>query len=69
VKLVDISGTKKKEYLLAKIDELKTNSTVKNIRDLYRGINDFQKGHHPRTNILKGERGDMVTDCHSVICR
>jgi len=69
MKLVDISGTKKKEYLQAKINELKTNSKTKNIRDLYRGINDFQKGYHPRTNILKGEEVDMVTDCHSVLAR
>jgi len=29
---------KKKEYLKAKTDECETNSKVKNIRDLYRGI-------------------------------
>ena len=45
------------------------NSKIKNIRDLYRGINDFQKGYHPRTNILKDEKGDMVTDCHSILAR
>ena len=33
---------KKKEYLKAKIDELVTNSEIKNIRDLYMGINDFK---------------------------
>jgi hypothetical protein len=33
---------KKKEYLKAKINELETNSKNKNIRDLYRGINDFK---------------------------
>jgi len=33
-----------KEYLKAKIDELETNSRIKNIRDLYRGINDFKEG-------------------------
>jgi len=60
---------KKKEYLPAKIDELETNSKIKNIRDLYRGINDFQKGYHPRINILKDEKGDMVTDCHSILTR
>jgi len=38
VKLVDISGKKKKEYLKVKTDEYETNSKVKNIRDLYRGI-------------------------------
>jgi len=35
---------KKKEYLKAKIEELETNSKIKNIRDLCRGINDFKKG-------------------------
>ena len=35
-----------------KIDELETNSKIKNIRDLYRGINDFKKGYQPRTNIV-----------------
>ena len=69
MKLVDISGTKKEEYLKAKIDELETNSKIKNIRDLYRGINDFQKGYHPRTNILKDEKGDTVTDCYSILAR
>ena len=27
-----------KEYLKAKIEELETNSKIRNIRDLYRGI-------------------------------
>ena len=45
----------KKEYLKAKIDELETNNTIKNNRDLYRSINDFKKGYRPRTNIVKGE--------------
>jgi hypothetical protein len=36
---------------------------------LYRGINDFQKGYHPRTNILKDEKGDMVTDYHGILTR
>jgi hypothetical protein len=35
----------KKEYMNAKIYELETNSKNKNIRDLYRGINDFKKGY------------------------
>jgi len=29
---------KKEEYLKAKTDELQTNSQIKNIRDIYRGI-------------------------------
>jgi len=33
---------KTKECLNAKIDELITNSKIKNIRDLYMGISDFK---------------------------
>jgi hypothetical protein len=36
---------KRKANLKAKIEELETNSKIKNVRDLYRGINDFQKGY------------------------
>jgi hypothetical protein len=49
---------KKKEYLKAKIDELEINSKMKNIRDLYRDI-----------NIVKDEKGDLVTDSHSILAR
>jgi hypothetical protein len=35
---------KKKESPKAKIEELETNSKIKNIRDLYRDISDFKKG-------------------------
>jgi pyruvate kinase len=43
----EVSRKKKKKnkaYLRAKIEELETNSKIQNIRDLYRGINDFKKG-------------------------
>ena len=36
---------KKKEYMKDKIGELETNSQIKNVRDLYRGICDFKKGY------------------------
>jgi hypothetical protein len=39
---------KKREYLKDKINELESNSKNKNIRDLYRGINEF-KDYQPRT--------------------
>jgi len=42
---------------------------VQNIRDLYRGISDFKKGYQPRCNILKGEKGDLVADCNSIVAR
>jgi hypothetical protein len=40
---------KKSEYLKYRINELASNSRNKNIRDLYRAINEFKKGHQPRT--------------------
>ena len=60
---------KKKGYLKAKIEELENNSKIKNIRDLYRGINDFKKGYQPRTDIIKDEKGDLVADSHSILVR
>jgi len=60
---------KKKAYLKAKIEELEINSKIKNIRDLYRGINDFKKGYQPRANIVKDDKGDLVADSHSILAR
>jgi len=60
---------KKKEYLKAKIEELETNIKIRNIRDLYRGINDFQKGYQPRTNIVKEDKGDLFADSLSILTR
>jgi len=58
VKLFDISGTKNKEYLKARIDKLETDSKIKNIRELYRGIIDVTKGYQPKTNVVKDEKGN-----------
>ena len=60
---------KKKAYLRAKIEELETNSKIQNIKDLYRGINDFKEGYQPRCNIVKDEKGDLVADSHSIVAR
>ena len=60
---------KKKAYLRAKIEELETNSKIKNIRDLYRGISDFKNGYQPRCNIVKDEKGDLVADSYSILAR
>jgi hypothetical protein len=38
---------KNKEYLKAKIVELEINGKIKNIRDLYKGINDVKKDYLP----------------------
>jgi hypothetical protein len=36
---------------------------------LYRGISKCKKGYQPRTNIVKDDKGDLVTDCHSILAR
>ena len=59
MQLGDISGSKKK-HLKDKIEEVQNNSKIKNIRVLYRSINNFKKGYQPRTNIEKEENGDLV---------
>jgi hypothetical protein len=52
-----------------KIDEIATNSKNKNIRDLYRGINEFKKGYQPRSNFVKDEKGDLLADSHNILIR
>jgi len=31
------------------------------------GINNFKKGYQPWKNIVKNEKGDLVTDCHNIL--
>jgi hypothetical protein len=58
----------KMEYLKGKINELETNNN-KNIRDWYRGINDFKKGYQPRINIVKDDNGNLLANLQSVLNR
>jgi hypothetical protein len=44
MKRADISGIKRQK--------LATNSKNKNIRELYRGINDFKRVYQPRSNVV-----------------
>jgi arginine utilization protein RocB len=60
---------KKWEYLKDKINELESDSKNKNIRDLYRGINEFKKVYQPRTNLVEDERGDLLADPHKILNR
>jgi hypothetical protein len=36
---------------------------------LNRGINEFKKSYQLRTNIVKNEKGDMITHSYSIISR
>jgi hypothetical protein len=58
-----------KKYLQAKIDEIETDCKIKNIRDLYREINEFKKGYQPRTNTVKDEKGYVVADSHCILLK
>ena len=60
---------KKKAYMKVKIAKVETNSKIKNVRNLYRGINDLKKGYQPRTTIVKDEIGDFMADSHSILWR
>jgi hypothetical protein len=57
------------KYLKDKINELATNSKNKNIRDLCRGINEFQKGYQTRSNFVKDENGDLLADSNTILNR
>jgi hypothetical protein len=60
---------KEREYLKDKINKLESNSKNKNIRDLYRGINEFKKCYQPRSNLLKDQRGNLLVHAHKILNR
>jgi hypothetical protein len=60
---------KKREYPNGKINELPMNCKNKNIRDMYRGINEFKKGYQPRSNLVKDENGDLLADSNTILNR
>jgi hypothetical protein len=45
------------------------NSKNKNIRDLYRGINEFKRGYQPRSIFVKDEDGDLLADSNTILNR
>jgi hypothetical protein len=57
------------DNLKDKINQLATNSKNKNIRDLYRRINEFKRGYQPRNNLRKDKNGDLLADSHSILNR
>jgi hypothetical protein len=56
----------KREYLKDKINELATSSKNKNIRDLYRRVNEFKKGYQLKNNLVKDENGDLLVDSRNI---
>jgi hypothetical protein len=60
---------KKRKYLKGKINDLETTNKNKNIRDMYRGINEFKRGYQPRINIIKDENSNLPADPQNVLNR
>jgi hypothetical protein len=60
-----IFRNKKREY---QKDDLETDGKNKRIRNLYRVINEFNKGYQPRTYlVLKDENGVVLEESHSIL--
>jgi hypothetical protein len=59
---------KRREYVEDKINELATHSKKENFRDLYIGINEFQKGYQHRANLVKDQIGNFfLTYSHNIL--
>jgi hypothetical protein len=39
----------------------------KNIRDLYRRLNEFQREYEPRSNLANDENDDLFVDSHNIL--
>jgi uncharacterized protein YdiU (UPF0061 family) len=50
---------------ILKIELMCLHKTNKNIRDLYRGMNEFKRAYQPRSNLVKQENGDLLADSHN----
>jgi hypothetical protein len=60
---------KKRKYLKDIINEFATYSKNKNIRDLYRGINEFKRGYQPRNKLVKDVTCDLLAASHNILNR
>jgi hypothetical protein len=56
---------KEREYLKGKINGLAMNGMNKNIRDLYRAINESKRGYETSNNLVKDENGELLAYSHS----
>jgi hypothetical protein len=51
-----------RQYTKNKINELAKISKNKNIRDLYKEINEFKRGYQPGNNLVNDDNGDLFAD-------
>ena len=52
-----------------KENKFKENSKNKNIREMYKGTNEFKKGYQPRSYLIKKDDGKTVADRTSILSR
>jgi hypothetical protein len=45
------------------------NRKNRNIRDLYRAINEFKRDYQPRSILVKDENGDLLADSNTTVNR
>jgi glucan phosphorylase len=64
-----LSRNKKREYLKDKIIELESNSKNKNIREMYKTINEYIKGYQSRNNLVKCDMVKLFADPHRILNR
>jgi hypothetical protein len=53
---------KRREHVKEKINEFVMNNKNKNIGDLCRERNEFERVYQPRNDFVKDENGDMIVD-------
>ena len=64
-----MSRKKKRDYMKTKVNKLEENSKNKNIREMYKGINEFKKGNQPRAYVIKKHDSTIAADTTSILSR
>ena len=50
-----------------KVNKIEENSKNKNIREMYKGINEFKKSYQLRVNVIKKHDGTIVADTTTIL--
>ena len=53
--------------MMAKVNKLEENSKNKNIREMYKGINEFKEGYQSRAYVIKKQDGIILADTTSIL--
>ena len=53
----------------SKVNKLEKNSKIKNILEMYKGINEFSKWYQPHAYVMKKDDGTIVADTTSILSR